>query len=69
MYDFDFTYPVNYKHIHAKLTQAKAQEIRERYATGKVTQQQLAKQYSVSQNAICRIVNGKTWKDGGQDDG
>jgi hypothetical protein len=38
-------------------------EIRARYAAGDVTTRQLAEQYAVRQNAIWRIVTGRSWKE------
>ena len=43
------------------LTFAQAQEIRERYAKGDVTQRELAREYRVNVDAIRRIVNNKTY--------
>lgn len=46
----------------AKLTMAQAEEIRKAYATGDVTQKQLAAQYRVDQTQISSIVRGKSYK-------
>ena len=43
------------------LTFAQAQEIRERYAKGDVTQRELAREYHVNVDVIRRIVNNKTY--------
>ena len=43
------------------LTFAQAQEIRERYAKGDVTQRELAREYRVNVDVIRRIVNNKTY--------
>jgi hypothetical protein len=37
-------------------------EIREKYATGNYTMQQLADEYGVCRGHIGRIINGKNWK-------
>lgn len=73
MYDFNFSLPILHapkgeRHVHAKLSRLDVQDIMARYSTGQATQQRLAKQYGVSQVTIHRIVNGTTWKNGGQDD-
>lgn len=62
MYDFDFSRAYNRPrgHWRVKLTDAQVQEVKERYASGGVTQQQLAKDYGVSQYTISRVVNGKS---------
>lgn len=44
------------KNGRAKLTQTQADEIRARYAAGGVSQQALADEYGVSQNAVSKIV-------------
>ena len=43
------------------LTFAQAQEIRERYAKGGITQRELAREYRVKPDTIRRIVNNKTY--------
>lgn len=45
----------------AKLDEVKVREIREKYATGKVTQVQLAIEYNVSQGLIRHIIIRKLW--------
>ena len=53
------------KHLslhNSKLTEKIVLEIRADWATGKYTQKELAKKYSVSQSLISNIVNRKTWK-------
>jgi hypothetical protein len=47
----------------AKLTSLLAEEIRERYKSGGVSQPQLARQYGVSQKTIWGVVSGNTWGD------
>lgn len=44
-----------------KLTFDQAEEIRKEYATGLVTQKQLGKKYSLSQDCIFHIVNGHSY--------
>ena len=46
----------------SKLTNQAVREIRERYAAGGVTQQQLADVYGVSQSKISDVVNRRTWR-------
>lgn len=46
----------------AKLTEGEVIEIRSRYATGLVSQQNLAVTFGVSQPVISSIVTGRTWK-------
>lgn len=46
----------------AKLTAAQVIEIRERYAAGGTTQQELATQFGVKSPAISQIVNRRKWK-------
>jgi DNA-binding transcriptional regulator YiaG len=46
----------------SKLTAEKVRAIRERYAAGGVSQQQLAAEYGVSNTNISLIVNGHSWK-------
>ena len=43
------------------LTFSQAQEIRERYAKGGITQRELAREYRVKPDTIRRIVNNKTY--------
>lgn len=47
---------------HSKLTEAKVREIRERFATGDVSQAQLARDYGVPQTQISRIVLRTAWR-------
>ena len=44
-----------------KLTFEQAEEIRKEYKTGQVTQKQLGKKYSLSQDCIFHIVNGHSY--------
>lgn len=46
----------------AKLTERDIRRIKERYAKGDITQQELARQYGVHQSNISVIVSGKAWK-------
>ncbi len=46
----------------SKLTDETVTTIRYRYATGSVTQQQLADEHEVTISVICQIVNRKSWK-------
>ncbi len=46
----------------SKLTNSKVKEIRELYATGKYSCQDLANTYSVHKTQISRVVTFKTWE-------
>lgn len=48
-------------HHNAKITQAIADEIRTRYATGAVSQQALADEFGISQRTVSQIVRGLAW--------
>jgi predicted DNA-binding protein (UPF0251 family) len=45
-----------------RLSAAEVREIRDWYAHGDVTQQQIAAEYGVGQQAISRIVRGESWR-------
>lgn len=47
---------------NTKLTNAQAQEIKDRWNTEQISQQKLAIEYGVLQSQISRIVNGHRWK-------
>jgi hypothetical protein len=47
---------------HSKLTEYTVDLIRERYATGKYTQKQLAAEFGISQGHISDIVTRRLWK-------
>lgn len=49
------------KNGRAKLTQEQADEIRTLYAAGGRSQQSIADEYGVSQNAVSKIVNGQRY--------
>lgn len=46
----------------SKLTDKEVLSIREEYATGNLTQIQIAQQYNITESVICRIVNKKIWR-------
>lgn len=46
---------------HNKDALARAEEIRQKFNTGLFFHSELAKEYGLSQSAICRIVNKKRW--------
>lgn len=48
-------------HLKAKLTQVKANEIRNKFITGKYSLYALGKEYNVHAKTISQIVNGKSW--------
>lgn len=48
-------------HHAAKLTHAIAADMRARYAAGDCSQQELADQYGVSQNAVSSVIRNRTW--------
>lgn len=47
---------------NAKLTEQDVRDIRRRYATGKVTQEELALDYGMSQACINDLILRKSWK-------
>ncbi len=47
---------------YSKLTESQVSEIRSRYRTGDISQQELAQEYGVGQTCISCIVTGKSWK-------
>lgn len=49
------------KHPLAKLNDSQVIQIRETYAAGAVTQQNLAEQYNISRPNVSLIVNHKSW--------
>jgi group I intron endonuclease len=46
---------------NSKLTWIKAQEIREKYATGNYSQMQLAKEYGVQRPCIWKVIHFQSW--------
>jgi hypothetical protein len=50
------------RHPAAKLTAARVNSIRERYAAGGVTMKELAVAFGVSQAAVHRAIRGTSWK-------
>lgn len=46
----------------AKLTDEAVREIRRRYATGRITQEELGAEFGVNQTKISDVVNRRTWK-------
>lgn len=56
------TPPRGIKHGHAKLTNQDVRRIRHIYATGQITQLQLAQQFNVTSYTISDIVHKRTWK-------
>lgn len=46
-----------------KLTWKKVREIRRRYASGRTTQEQLAKRFAITQGAISALLCGRTWRE------
>lgn len=51
------------RYSNAVLTPEQVVEIRRRYATGAVTQRQLAAEYGISEPTVSVVVNRKRWKD------
>ncbi|MHC4444262.1 MAG: hypothetical protein ACYTF1_22195 [Planctomycetota bacterium] len=45
----------------SKLNPAQVEEIREKYATGKYKQEQLAREYNVCQQAISKVVRQESY--------
>lgn len=56
-----FTGKTGDKHLRAKLSFAKADEIRSLYASGTYDQYQLASRFDVHRNVISAIVNRRAW--------
>ena len=48
---------------NSKVTIKEANEIREKYSTGKYTQIELGNMYGLKRSAMSDLLNGKTWKD------
>jgi len=46
--------------LYTKFTEQQAIEIRDKYSTGKYTQTELAKEYSVSVSVICNVIHFKS---------
>lgn len=46
----------------AKLTEADVILARQRFAEGNITKLQLSREYQVSDTAMCKVLNRKTWK-------
>ena len=53
--------PIGERNPHAKLNWTDVDKIREKYATGKYTQQSLANEFGVSVGEISHIVKKRTW--------
>ena len=49
------------RHFMRKLSFEQAEQIRKEYASGGVTQKQLAKKYNVGKGVICDLLNGRTY--------
>lgn len=47
---------------HTKMTQEKADEIRELYAKEKISYQKLADKFDISKSTVADIINNRTWK-------
>lgn len=45
----------------AKLTDAKVRDIRNMYATGRYSQQELADSFDICQSHVSALVKGKRW--------
>lgn len=52
------------RHSQAKLEQVDANEIRRLYRTGGLLQEDLSRQFGVSQSRISKIVRGEAWRPG-----
>lgn len=50
------------RHTKAKLTDSQVIEVREKYSTGRYTQQELANLYKIDRSSIGRIVRFDTWR-------
>ena len=47
---------------HTKMTQEKADQVRELYFKSKVSYGDLAKQFGISRSTVADIVKNRTWK-------
>lgn len=47
---------------NSKLTNAQVIEIRQRYATGNISQAQLAREYGITSSTMGSLINGETWR-------
>lgn len=54
--------PFGEQHHNAKLTQAAADQIRQRYVPGVVSLKMLAREFGVDHKTIHSVVSGKTWR-------
>jgi predicted XRE-type DNA-binding protein len=50
------------RHGNSKITKQMANEIKDKYSTGKISQRELAKEYGIAQSTLQDILVGKTWK-------
>ena len=53
---------VGAKNGNAKITETQVLEIRELYAKGRVSQEEIGKRYGIIQNAVSKIVRRRVWK-------
>lgn len=49
------------RHGNSKLTKQKANEIKDRYSSGKYSQRKLAKEYGIAQSTLQAVLAGETW--------
>lgn len=56
------------KNFNAKLTNVQAQQLREEYGAGGITQTDIARKYGISQGAVSQIINGKAYVNGSAND-
>jgi hypothetical protein len=54
--------PKGEKHGRVKLNEIKVKEIRAKYEKGQLTKKQLANDYGVCYDTICRIIRREIWK-------
>lgn len=55
-------WPVGEGNLLSKLTKQQADEIKQRWAEGNLSQTKIAKMYGISQSNVSYLVRGKTWK-------
>lgn len=48
-------------HVGSRLTESDVVELRQRYASGGITQRKLAEEYGVNQSTVHRIISGQKW--------
>lgn len=53
--------PSGENHVHAKLTYSQVAEMKFLYRAGGIYQKDLARRFGVTQEHVCKIINGRAW--------